>query len=208
MTGIVGLKMQKTLRILVSAIIMVSTLGVQQASSFGLGSATRSAVKQSKALYISTKARSLEPFAYVLFCTRQPSECAASSGVNTVSLTATKRQELKNINARINRQIRPRNDIGALGGDEWTLAPKAGDCEDYAITKRHELIRKGWPAAALRLAVAHTAWGEGHLVLVVRTNEGDLVLDSLSGRIKNWRQTNLKWEMIQATGNPRIWHRI
>ncbi len=43
---------------------------------------------------------------------------------------------------------------------------RRGNCHDYAVTKRHELIRQGWPAASLRLAVAYTPSGIGHLVVV------------------------------------------
>lgn len=193
---------------MMSAALVMGSMATNSAYAFGLGSAARTATPDPKTLFISERSRSLEPFAHVLFCTRQPSECRASGGSDTVTLTASKRKELKRINARINRQIVPQNDFGAVGGDEWSLAPAAGDCEDYAITKRHELIRLGWPAKALRLAEARTRWGEGHLVLVVRTSEGDLVLDSLTSRIRNWRETGLQWIMIQAAGNPRIWHEV
>ncbi len=44
----------------------------------------------------------------------------------------------------------------------------------------------GWPPSVFRLAVGKTSWGETHLVLVVRTDKGDLVLDSLDGRIRSW----------------------
>jgi predicted transglutaminase-like cysteine proteinase len=109
------------------------------------------------------------------------------------------------VNREINHDIIPVNDSG---NDTWSLAPREGDCEDYAITKRHALIARGWPASVLRLAVARTAWGEGHLVLVVRTDKGDLVLDNLTGAVRSWRKTGLHWEMIQASNDPRIWHKL
>ena len=94
------------------------------------------------------------------------------------------------------------------GADQWQVAPAAGDCEDYALTKRHMLIRSGWPASSLRLAVARTPWGEGHMVLVVRTSKGDLVLDNLTGSVRQWSKTGLRWEMIQSSRNPRNWFRV
>lgn len=203
-----GRKMKRVFGILVSAAVMLSSLGVQPASSFGLGGSTRTATTNTGILFIKARKRTIEPFAHVLFCTKRPSECRSAGGEDQVVLTQSASRELARVNAKINRQIRPKSDAGSLGGDEWSLMPNAGDCEDYAISKRHELIRKGWPARALRLAIAHTSWGEGHMVLIVRTNQGDLVLDSLNGRIRNWRDTGFKWEMIQAAGNPRIWHRI
>ena len=124
------------------------------------------------------------------------------------------RARLGEINRAINLAIRPASDLAQYGEmDVWTsplvtFANLAGDCEDYAITKRHALIQQGWPASALRLAVAQTSWGEGHLVLIVRTSKGDMVLDNRTDAIRNWRKTGLRWHMIQSAGNPRIWFNI
>jgi predicted transglutaminase-like cysteine proteinase len=201
--------MKKAFASIVSAALLIGAFGAQPAFSFGLGSNARAVNKNADVMFIKAKQRALEPFAHVLFCTKLPSECRASGGQETVELSASKRRELNDVNRRVNRQIVAVNDSpGAMGGDVWSLAPTSGDCEDFAITKRHELIRRGWSPSALRLAEARTAWGEGHLVLVVRTSEGDLVLDNLTSRVRNWRQTGLSWIMIQASGNPRIWHRV
>jgi predicted transglutaminase-like cysteine proteinase len=189
--------------------LMVSSLGATgPAYSFSLGGATRNQSKSSiDALFIKEKRRSVEPFAHVLFCTNTPSECAGSTGPDIVELTTAKKRELMAVNRQVNNQISPSND-NAGDIDVWSLAPQSGDCEDYAITKRHALIQKGWPASALRLAVARTSWGEGHLVLVVRTSKGDLVLDNMTSAVRNWRKSGLSWHMIQSSGNPRIWYRI
>lgn len=190
-----------------TAISMATLLSValssESAFSFGLGGVTR--YPEGTKAFLTEKNRAIAPFAHVMFCVRQPADCTASSGPDIVELTLAKRRELITVNAEINREIAPANDIG---DDQWTLAPASGDCEDYAITKRHALIARGWPAAALRLAVAHTAWGEGHLVLVVRTSSGDLVLDNLTGAVRSWRKTGLRWDMIQASDNPKIWYRL
>ena len=44
----------------------------------------------------------------------------------------------------------------------------------------------GFPSRALLLAEVVTSWGEHHLVLVVRTKEGDFVADSLHPRVRPW----------------------
>ncbi|MNL79260.1 hypothetical protein D3C87_2058250 [compost metagenome] len=84
----------------------------------------------------------------------------------------------------------------------------AGDCEDFALTKRDKLIALGWPARALRVAVAKTSWGEGHAVLVVKTDRGDLVLDNRTNVIKDWRSAGLHWTMIQSAESPKVWHAL
>jgi predicted transglutaminase-like cysteine proteinase len=192
------------LKIIVASLAVSSLFAAAPAYSFGLGGATRN---QTEALFIKEERRSIEPFAHVMFCMKSPAECAVSSGPDTVELTLAKKRELMAVNRQINSQISPQNDsVGEI--DLWSLAPRSGDCEDYAITKRHALIEQGWPASALRLAVAHTNWGEGHLVLVVRTSKGDLVLDNLTNAVRNWRKTGLRWHMIQGSSNPRVWYRL
>jgi predicted transglutaminase-like cysteine proteinase len=190
----------------VAVAALVSSLTISgPAYPFGLGGVTRNAEPPTASLFLKEGRRSIAPFAHVMFCTRTPAECAESGGPDIVELTPARKRELIAVNQRINRQITPVNDSGL---DSWSLAPQAGDCEDYAITKRHALIQQGWPASALRLALAYTSWGEGHLVLVVRTSKGDLVLDNLTGAVRNWKKTGLRWQMIQASGNPRIWYRL
>jgi predicted transglutaminase-like cysteine proteinase len=195
--------MQKLITISVAALLSVA-LSSSAAFPFGLGGLTRDH-DGNRFSFLQEKDRTPAPFAHVMFCVHEPEDCTASSGVKIVDLTRAKRRELIAVNAEINREIAPANDVG---DDQWTLAPVSGDCDDYAITKRHTLIARGWPAAALRLAVAYTSWGEGHLVLVVRTSKGDLVLDNMTGAIRSWRKTGLRWEMIQAADDPKIWYRL
>ncbi|WP_424578784.1 transglutaminase-like cysteine peptidase [Bradyrhizobium sp. USDA 241] len=52
------------------------------------------------------------------------------------------------------------------------------------MSKRHELLRRGWPARVLLLSEVVMRSGEHHLVLLVRTSSGDFVLDNLTPRVK------------------------
>lgn len=182
--------------------MMAFTSVFGQAHALTLSSATRD---HDGRLFIKEEQRTTAPFAHVLFCHRTPQECVADAAPATVQLDGQKIHQLRMVNRTVNRQIRPRNDAGL---DEWALAPTSGDCEDYAITKRHELVKLGWPASALRLAVAYTTWGEGHLLLVVKTTNGDLVLDNLTPAVRHWQQTGLRWQMIQSSADPRKWYRV
>lgn len=196
--------MKNMLKIAFAALISVTMMS-GPAYSFGLGGVTRKSESNVDVAFIKEKRRTVAPFAHVVFCVRTPSECAASTGPDMVELTIQKKREMIAVNREINFEIIPVNDRGS---DTWSLAPRAGDCDDYAVTKRHALIARGWPAASLRLAVARTAWGEGHLVLVVRTNQGDLVLDNMTGAVRHWNKSGLRWEMIQSSENPRIWYQL
>ena len=116
--------------------------------------------------------------------------------------------DLLEVNAKVNRNIRPERNVLGLVGEKWLLAPKSGDCNDYAVTKRHELLARGWPSRTLLVAEVVTHWGEHHLVLVVRTAEGDFVPDSLNPNIRTWSKAAYQRVRIQSTRNPRWWAKV
>jgi predicted transglutaminase-like cysteine proteinase len=116
--------------------------------------------------------------------------------------------ELVAVNARVNRNIAPERNNDGSAGKKWALAPEAGDCNDYAVTKRHELLARGWPSSSLLLAEVVTPWEEHHLVLVVRTREDDYVLDNLFEGIRVWSDTSYQWVRIQSPKNPRFWSAV
>lgn len=141
------------------------------------------------------------PLSFQMFCVVNPSDCRPG-GASKISLTQETLTILERVNARVNRSIRPRQDSAAM--QVWRINPRAGDCKSYVVSKRHELIRAGLPASALRIAFVKTRAGEGHAVLVVKTSQGDLVLDNLTGEIKQFRQTGHR--LISMTGSdPRRW---
>lgn len=117
---------------------------------------------------------------------------------------------LTKINDKVNREILRRSDIQVYGViDRWATPLAAGanlgDCEDYVLEKRRALIAAGLPASALSIAVANTSWGESHAVLLVATDQGDYVLDSLTPWILPWRKASLTWRERQVDGAPFRW---
>lgn len=180
----------------------------QLASASGVGGMARGLKSTPAIQYILGRSPTLAPFAHVVFCMRLPGECGSGSGPAVATVDAKWMTILKSTNDAVNHSIRPVNDAPTnVSGfsDDWELAPTSGDCEDYAITKRHQLIAQGWPARSLRLAVVRTSWGEGHAVLVVKTSEGDLVLDNLTSAIKPFQKSGLRFLKIQSEDNPRMW---
>lgn len=147
--------------------------------------------------------RAMAPFASVVFCMQQAAQCEDTGGPDIVNLDADHKAQLISVNTSFNHSIRPQND--PPGTDIWSVDVKAGDCEDYALTKRKHLIALGWPSRALRIAVATTPWGEGHAILVANTSQGDFVLDNRTDKIKDWRATDLHWIMIMSKNNPKQW---
>jgi predicted transglutaminase-like cysteine proteinase len=144
----------------------------------------------------------LSPFQYVRFCQQYPAECEPNFKSNARFLLDSKNLSLLDqINRRINAAIFPSQKIGAI----WAIAPRFGDCNDYAVTKRHELLQLGLASSAVRLAVVKTTDGTGHLVVVVATTRGDVVLDNLTDDIRLWEETDYKWLKIQSKSDPHYW---
>jgi len=49
------------------------------------------------------------------------------------------------------------------------------------------------------------AKNEGHAVLTVRSDRGDLVLDNTDNRIRLWHETGYRFLMRQSFANPMQW---
>lgn len=120
-----------------------------------------------------------------------------------MTLSPDKMSQLKNINSSVNRSIKYKPDDD--DNDVWNINVTEGDCDDYALTKRHKLLAAGWPSGALRIAVARIPSGIGHAVLVVTTDKGDYVLDNRTNEVKPWHRVNIKWLKIQSPDSPRKW---
>lgn len=153
----------------------------------------------------------LGPVSHTVFCLKYPDECKVHKVMfrgGAMTLTAKRWNELTRVNAAVNRAIIPHPNTGGLAAEKWLIAPKAGECHDYAVTKRHDLIALGWPERDLLLAEVITSWGEHHLVLVARTSDGDLVADSLTGKIRDWSSVPYEWVRIQKPDNPTFWAKV
>ena len=153
----------------------------------------------------------LAPVAFVHFCTRYPEDCRVrKSNLDEipVRLTQARFDELSKINRDVNNAIKPRANFESVLAEKWLVAPREGDCNDYAVTKRHELLARGWPSSSLLLAEVVVPSGEHHLVLVARTHEGDLVLDNLDENVRPASLLSYKWVRAQQTKNPRFWSKI
>jgi predicted transglutaminase-like cysteine proteinase len=150
----------------------------------------------------------LPPMAHTIFCMNYPADCSPHRIVfrgGGLHMDAERWQDLADVNFGVNHSIRPQANFGGLATERWVVAPTAGDCHDYAVTKRHQLLAMGWPSHALLLAEVVTTWGEHHLVLVVRTRQGDFVADNLSPDIRPLAKTAYVWVRVQTPENPAMW---
>ena len=117
---------------------------------------------------------------------------------------------LNRVNDRVNEDIVPETDLENYGrADYWTIPTDGyGDCEDYALTKRREMIADGLPELALRIAVVIAPDGGRHAELTVSTDKGDYVLDNLRARIVPWTAAGYRLIEHQAANNPWNWVEI
>ncbi|MBR0777390.1 transglutaminase-like cysteine peptidase [Bradyrhizobium diazoefficiens] len=182
------------------SLIALSFLVLGSASSFAAPVET-----EHRSSNTVTEARNvLAPLQFVKFCMNYPTECEARTGEGLNLSRDEALAVLDEVNARVNHSIEPTLKSNQPLVARWTIGPAAGDCNDYAVTKRHELLAKGWPSSALRLALVFAPTG-GHLVLVARVDDGDYVLDNLSGTVRPWNETSYSWVSIESTANPKFW---
>lgn len=148
------------------------------------------------------------PPAFHDFCAREKRLCSTSGSQKLVELTNSRSAELASVNSSVNRRITESSDMATNGtDDDWRVPSRYGDCEDFAILKKAELMKLGWPASALLLTVARSGW-EGHTVLTVRTSKGDLILDNRSSSVKDWSRTPYRYFARQALGVGKAWELI
>jgi predicted transglutaminase-like cysteine proteinase len=150
----------------------------------------------------------LPPIGYVTFCRSHRDECRpAGRFADRVQLTAAKFRELATVNDEVNNAVQPVTDLELYGKVEvWTYPTNhKGDCEDYVLEKRRELIARGWPESVLLITVVRDENNEGHAVLTVRTDQGDYVLDNKRRDVVQWASTPYTFIKRQSERNPLVW---
>jgi predicted transglutaminase-like cysteine proteinase len=161
-----------------------------------------------KAAFLQSFGNSLPPIGYVTFCREHEAECKPSGPiVERMQLTAQKRADLERVNRYVNQSVSPVTDLDLYGKVEvWTYPTSGkGDCEDYVLLKRRMLIERGWPESTLLITVVRDENNEGHAVLTVRTDVGDLILDNKRQQIVRWIDTPYTFVKQQSDRNPLVW---
>lgn len=170
-----------------------------------------SATAESHATSLAAADAVAPPAAFNEFCARERAACRPS-GPRVASLALTERRlgELDAVNRHINRTVREVSDLELYGREDVWAYPinGMGDCEDFALAKRRDLIARGWPSSVLLVTVVRDRRGAGHAVLTVVTDSGDLILDNRSDLIRLWRDTPYTYYQRQSAGDPRTWVRV
>jgi predicted transglutaminase-like cysteine proteinase len=148
-----------------------------------------------------------QPIGHFEFCRTHSGECSMkTSGDVRVRLSAARWNELVNVNNAVNAAVSPVTDEVLFGKPEvWFYPSDKGDCEDFVLLKRRELIARGWPVGSLLITVARQRNGDGHAVLTVLTDRGDLVLDNLQARVRLWSETDYQYVKRQSEYDTGRW---
>ena len=174
----------------------------------GLATATPSLAidaRRPDAAFVPIKAEAMPPDGASHLCGTYSWACAKSG--RTMRIGEAELSVIRTINSQANRTVRPVSDMQQYRiAERWAMPTKrGGDCEDYAIYKKHELIRAGFPPEQLLIATVLDRKRQSHAVLVVRTGGQDIVLDNLTDRIVSWQKTGYTFLRMQDPQQPHRW---
>jgi len=170
--------------------------------------AAPAATASEQPLFISTGDRARAPIGWIEFCAEQPAECrAVPTAPRDVVLSGKAWKDLVRINKRVNETIKPMTDLEHYGVvEKWAYPDDGyGDCEDYVLLKRRMLMEAGWPREALLITIVRDAKGDGHAVLTVKTDKGELILDNQNEEIRLWSDTGYRFVKRQSQSDPNVW---
>ena len=149
------------------------------------------------------------PYGWADFCTRRVEECRVDV-LDPVDIVMTSKIEkvLAEVNASANAEIEPISNLEHWGTllDHWDYPTDGkGDCKIYALWKRKQLLDRGFPRQALLMTIVRDLEGNGHTILTVKTDKGDLILDNMVGEVRMWDETGYKFVKRQSQTDPNVW---
>jgi predicted transglutaminase-like cysteine proteinase len=165
-------------------------------------------VRMAAATSMTVEGASKAPIGWVDFCKTNAADCdVAPAKAARMRMTPARYAELDRINRLVNIAVEPVTDQELFGVEEkWTYPVSGkGDCEDYVLEKRRQLIAAGWPRQALLITVVRDLKGDGHAILSVVTDKGDYALDNQADDVKAWFDTGYTFIKRQSQLNPNQW---
>lgn len=169
---------------------LTATIAMTATPSFGAGERMAALPKSTEPVRTGEAARPIA--AWVEFCETYKAECRVDeSEPEIVQLTPEMWRLVNDVNTRVNRTVKPVTDMEHWGVvDRWNLTEDGkGDCEDMQLLKRRKLAEFGLPRRAMLMTVALDENDEGHAVLMLRTDRGDLILDNKRDEVLSWDRT-------------------
>jgi predicted transglutaminase-like cysteine proteinase len=149
------------------------------------------------------------PIGHYEYCKSNPGSCGSMNDDGPLALTEVKWKTILKVNYAANSTIEPLTDQEIYGVEErWVMPKTVGDCEDYVLLKQKMLIQRGFSPSNLLITVVLQPNGDGHAVLVVRTDRGDFVLDNMRNKVLLWSDTEYTFLKRQSAKNAGQWVKI
>lgn len=158
--------------------------------------------------FMHTGGRTTQPVGHYEFCQDLPQECRQKTRSQApTELTRGLWAKIVAVNNAVNTSVTPRTDMEIWGKEEvWSYPANGfGDCEDYVLEKRRQLMKAGMPAGDLLITVVRQPNGDGHAVLTVRTSLGEFILDNLEPKVLAWANTDYTYLKRQSQTNSGVW---
>ena len=195
----------------VSSAMMAAALALALTSSVQAVSFSSTA----RALFTAENDKAEPPPGWAEFCIQYVTECRSQPGQaattpRIIAVTPEVWETIVDVNKWANEHIRPLSDEERRGRENvWSYGENGrGDCKDYVLVKQRKLIELGLPRESLLITIVWTPQKRGHAVLIARTDQGDLVLDSLSSEIVLWSETPYTYVERQSQADPNTWSYI
>lgn len=148
----------------------------------------------------------LAPPGWTNFVLANPAERGRDGETPPVTWTPDFARLFGEVNDQVNE------DIAACEADvdkPWRVWPPDGCCHDFACTKRSVFMQDdGIPSSCLLLAEVQIPDAEYHLVLVVRTTNGQITLDNLTPALLTWPPPGYNLVKMQSAANPDLWEKV
>ena len=132
------------------------------------------------ASYSAVEAQQTRLPQFVEYCRLNPFECPVR-GSRVIEWSEKLASDLMRVNLDVNSWMIPTPDPPGI--DVWQSEVRNDDCDGAALTKRSRLRKLGYDVTALEPTVVNVS-GQYHLILVVKTSQGDYALDNLTDHIR------------------------
>lgn len=157
-----------------------------------------------------------QPFGSAAYCASTPAAaeapfwqafCQADAPATVATLTRDAWNQLEQVQDEVNSSLTYSPTVS------WDPLASAGDCKTATARKALELLDKGWPPGALRVATAfvddHSYQQLAyHTVLLVDTDHGTIVLDSRRSEPAAWQDVSYIWMTAEVPGGKGAWTRL
>ena len=194
----------------VFAVCVLAALAAGQVSAEAGGRPHVRTALSDNVLHVSAGEATSVPYGWAEFCGRP--ENASDCNVPALAAADAVMDErawsiARRVNREVNAAVEPVSDQDNYGVAEYWSYPDngKGDCEDYVLLKRRELMRQGFPREALLVTVVRDHVGEGHAVLMLKTTSGDFILDNKLNAVRPWSETGYHYVKRQSQDNPNVW---